>query len=399
MTIDRRHVAPGVAAALVAGLMTTMAPAQDAPRTPAQETPRTPAQETPRQLQGLENFSLPSSTPSPTPSPSPTPVPVPATPTIVLPTPLPTPAPTARAKPVAPERAAPEPSPIPATPPEAKPTPSPTPEPTPVANPTPVAPAPPPAISPSPVPSATTPAPSSDGAPLWPWLAGAATIALLGIGIVVARRRKAAVVDEHEDIAPIEPAAPDPVPESAAPRFLEARPAVVAPVAGAPRARLTIELRPKRAGLNLLSATAECEIVVTNTGAAPASGIRAQATLITAHAGQDADLAAINAAPIVRPAVPPFALAPGESRSVRTVAATPREAIHSLMAGDRPMFVPIVAVNILYDSGDLPGQTAGAWAIGVERVDSAKLAPFWLDGPARMFDAIGARAHAAAVER
>jgi len=181
--------------------------------------------------------------------------------------------------------------------------------------------------------------------------------------------------------------------EPAAPRFLEPR----APTRA--RARLSIELRPLRAGLNLLSATAECQIVVTNTGTEPAGGIRIHASLLTAHAGQDADLAAINAAPVTRPATAPFALAAGESRVVRTVSAIPRDAIHGMTAANRPMFVPIVAVNILYDSGDGPAQTARAWAIGVERVDSAKLAPFWLDAPARMYDNIAARPHAVAVDR
>ncbi len=211
----------------------------------------------------------------------------------------------------------------------------------------------------------------------------------------------AGVADTRPSPRPLTPAVPAAVAippaaaaaEPAAPRFLEPR----APTRA--RARLSIELRPLRAGLNLLSATAECQIVVTNTGTEPAGGIRIHASLLTAHAGQDADLAAINAAPVTRPATAPFALAAGESRVVRTVSAIPRDAIHGMTAANRPMFVPIVAVNILYDSGDGPAQTARAWAIGVERVDSAKLAPFWLDAPARMYDNIAARPHAVAVDR
>lgn len=211
----------------------------------------------------------------------------------------------------------------------------------------------------------------------------------------------AGVADTRPSPRPVTPAVPAAVAippaaaaaEPAAPRFLEPR----APTRA--RARLSIELRPLRAGLNLLSATAECQIVVTNTGTEPAGGIRIHASLLTAHAGQDADLAAINAAPVTRPATAPFALAAGESRVVRTVSAIPRDAIHGMTAANRPMFVPIVAVNILYDSGDGPAQTARAWAIGVERVDSAKLAPFWLDAPARMYDNIAARPHAVAVDR
>ncbi|WP_234387505.1 hypothetical protein [Sphingomonas sp. STIS6.2] len=198
----------------------------------------------------------------------------------------------------------------------------------------------------------------------------------------------ARVVAPTPAIAP--PSAPEPA-TTAAPQFLDRR-------AREPeRARLSVELRPLRAGLNLLSATAECELVVTNVGAGVAEAIRVQAVLLSAHAGQDADLTAVNAGQVPRPATAPFTLAPGESRTIRTVSAMSREAIHSMTAADRPMFVPIVAVNIRYASGAIAGQTARAWAIGVERVDSAKLAPFWLDIPARMYDGIAARPHAPAI--
>ncbi len=294
--------------------------------------------------------------------------------------------------------------------------------------------------SPSPVAPAAEPAASSQTSiaapetgrsmPFWLWLAVIPLVC--GVVWLLQRRPRTAKLEDHRadvretaDPAPdasiVQPAAdtgagvadtlPSPRPltpavpaavaippaaaaaEPAAPRFLEPR----APARA--RARLSVELRPLRAGLNLLSATAECQIVVTNTGVEPASGIRIHASLLTAHAGQDADLAAINAAPVTRPATAPFALAAGESRVVRTVSAIPRDAIHGMTAANRPMFVPIVAVNILYDSGDGPAQNARAWAIGVERVDSAKLAPFWLDAPARMYDNIAARPHAVAVDR
>ncbi len=193
----------------------------------------------------------------------------------------------------------------------------------------------------------------------------------------------------------VAPAAPAPVAAAsvvaapAAPKFLER------PVPAAPRARLGVEMRPLRAGLNLLSAVADCEFVVTNTGDASAEGIRLQVTLLTAHGALDTDLAALTAAPIGRPSTPPFALAPGETRTVKAIAATPRDAIQTMTAANRPMFVPVVSVNILYPDG----QTTRAWAIGIERVDSAKLAPFWLDAAPKMYADIGARPHAAAFER
>ena len=202
-------------------------------------------------------------------------------------------------------------------------------------------------------------------------------------------------------IAPTPTTAPTtaPVTAIAAPKFLEPRPKTPPPPPAAPRARVTCDLRPLRAGLNLLSATVECELVVTNTGAAPAEAIRTGIALLTAHAGQDTDLARFNAAPIGRPATPPFALAPGESRTIRTVVAIARDAIQTMTAANRPMFVPVVATNILYATAGDDAQTARAWVVGIERVDSAKLAPFWLDGPAKMYTTVAARPHAATFER
>jgi hypothetical protein len=197
-------------------------------------------------------------------------------------------------------------------------------------------------------------------------------------------------------ITPVAPAAALPAVAVAGPQFLEPR---AKTPAAAPRARLTCDLRPLRAGLNMLSATVECELVVTNTGTVPATAIRTGVALLTAHAGQDTDLAQFNASPVSRPAAPPFALAPGETRTIRTVVAIALEAIQTMTAANRPMFVPVVATNVLYATAGDDAQTARAWVIGIERVDSAKLAPFWLDGPAKMHTSVAARPHAATFDR
>ena len=210
----------------------------------------------------------------------------------------------------------------------------------------------------------------------------------------------AAAAPAEPKVTPAAPAvAAVPATAIAAPKFLEPRAKTPPPPPAAPRARVTCDLRPLRAGLNLLSATVECELVVTNTGTAPAEAIRTGVALLTAHAGQDTDLARFNAAPIGRPATPPFALAPGESRTIRTVVAIARDAIQTMTAANRPMFVPVVATNILYATAGDDAQTARAWVVGIERVDSAKLAPFWLDAPARMFTTVAVRPHGAEFER
>ncbi|MEG3165164.1 hypothetical protein U1701_11215 [Sphingomonas sp. PB2P19] len=396
MTIDRRAAAPAAFAVLAASLMSPAA---------AQTT-----QDTPLPPRGLESLA-------------PQTVPVPPAPVIVLPSaaPTPTPTPTATRAPRAtatprptrptpsaqtPTRpaATPAPTPVPRSTPAPTPAPVPTPAPTPLATPT-VAATPAPASLPKSQPEPTLAAPET-GRMMPIWLLPAVIVVVLAALWALNRRRKDVpernVEPDYIEPTPEPEPEPEPQPEPApalapepivaapaAPRFLE--PAVPQ----APRARLSVDMRPRRAGLNLLSAVVECDLLVTNTGAAPAEGIRVGAALLTAHLGLDADLAALTAAPIVRPATPPFALAPGETRSVKAIAATPRDAIQTLTAANRPMFVPIVAVNCLYPDG----QTTRAWAVGIERVDSAKLAPFWLDAPPKMSTDIAARPHAAAFER
>ncbi len=261
--------------------------------------------------------------------------------------------------------------------------------------------------------------------PFWLWLA----VIVIVVAVLWALRRRKPEIRGHDDrdeaiLTPIGetavsgPVATQPVVVDAspapivaapsvpaqglaatpAPKFLEPRSKATPVSPRVARARLTCELRPLRAGLNLLSATVECELVVTNIGDAPAAAIRSGVTLLTAHAGQDTDLAQFNAAPIVRPSAQPFALAPGETRTIRTVTAIARDAIRTMTAANRPMFVPVVASNILYTTEGNDAQAAQAWVIGIERVDSAKLAPFWLDAPARMYTTIAARPHGASFD-
>lgn len=260
--------------------------------------------------------------------------------------------------------------------------------PSPTATPTPVE-----APSPTPTPVATVPIAVPTPAPVPPaaqeprstgWLfPGALVLVLAAVaGMVLARRRRRAddgLVEDAAVVAVAEPVPPPPSPTEV------------------PRAWLAFELRPRRAGVNLLTATLDAQLVVRNDGDAAASDVRAEVRLLSAREGQEGELAAVFAEPGGRPVAAPFALAPGEERVVDVLATLSRDTINVLTAGGRPMFVPVAAVNVRYASGEVRGQTAAAFAIGVEREGAAKLLPFWLDGPGRMFDSVAARPHALAV--
>lgn len=422
MTISRRGRVGAIAFVLAATAMPALA--RDQTQTPV---PASTVQ--PQAIPGLNNyrFSLPDPQGSPTPAPTATPTPAA--------TPAPAPSPSA----VRTQRPAPTPQPT-ATP-EARGTPGglPSPLPTPTAAATllpgtgaastsvarqPTA----PIDEPSPVPTgAATTAPeavppsaserSSSGevGGLSLWLAGLVAIAAVGGGIFIMRRRRADTASTIpsaetgvESNAGTEPT-PPPRP-AASPRPASVSPAVPAPplmldrggdptTVATPRSRLALRLEPKRAGFNLITATVEGELIVRNEGEVAASAIRIGAVLLEAGSGRESEVAAFFAQPIVRPATPPFALAPGEERRVRIVVAHGREAIRGIPANGRAMFVPVVAINALHGGGDASGQTGRAFAVGVERADSDRLMPFWLDVPPRMYDGLAVRSYGPVVEQ
>ena len=150
----------------------------------------------------------------------------------------------------------------------------------------------------------------------------------------------------------------------------------------------------------MLSATVEGQLEVLNTGIADAANIRVRALLLTAGTELDAALRDARAQPVRRPVAPPFTLGPGERRVMRVVAATPRDTLQTMSAAGRPMIVPVLALDAGFTQAQGQGGRAeAAFAVGVERVDSTKLAPIWLDVPPRSYDGVAARAHGVAVER
>ncbi|WP_260599617.1 hypothetical protein [Sphingomonas endolithica] len=377
--------------------------------------------QTPPLVPGLEDFQLPA---SPSTTPTPTPVPTPA------PTRVPTPAPVPTATPVAPVRRA-TPTPVPTSAPPAKrdlpavlavPTPTPTPSSTPSV---PLEDVPLPAATPV-VPVAPVADSGADAGgsriPAVIALVVLAALALVGLALFRRRRRRTDQWD-HEEISvevatpdapalpeappadlPIPalstPAAPDvpapPLPASPAPSFL--RPA--ASPASTARAQIELDLRPVRAGTNLTSAAVDYEVTVRNAGEATATDIRVDLGLISAAADQDAVLSGFFAAPIGRPLVAPFVLAPGQQISLSGMAMRPRDTLNVFSVQDRPLFVPLFALNVLYGwEGGASGQSANAWVIGIERADGGKMQPFRLDTPPRMFDRVGQRPHHLAIAR
>ena len=318
-----------------------------------------------------QDAPAPSATPVPEPTATVAPPPVVLTqppavapsPAATAPTPAPSATPTRRPRPQATASAAPTatatPAPVPTVPiasaPVAAPTPRATPQSAPVAAPV---------------------EPQSGGG--W-WLMGVlAAIAGAGAGFWLLRRRSA----EPDEIA-------DPVVPPTAPVAPSVEPVAVpvAPVAPPPasggfvtsslRPKIELGFRPVRAGTETLRARVEYEVAIANVGSALAAGLHVELILLSAGNDHDALLSHFWTAPPERPIAADIRIEPGGVAALAGEALVDRDALETITAAGRRMFVPLVAMRVLSGSGGLLAR--GAWLIGVAREGQAKLAPISLE--------------------
>jgi len=369
----------------VASIAAPLAYAQDNPAANPGSVPiiTPPPSARPQQLPGVlpERFSI-----APAPSPTPAPVPTPsAAPTpVARATPVPQrDAPVARATP--PARAA---APVVAT----APTPSATSAPVPAAVPTPLA-----ETTPLSQPIATA-APEAAAVPeTAPWIwaaAGAGGTALLGLGgwFLFGRRRRE---DEEEaasfEVEPVSvPAPPVQAPPGlgrTAPPTPAPTPAPVSPpvrtAAPQPRSNDPFELGvdPHRIIFAENEILLEFDLLIGNASGAAAENIRVAYAAMSAQPRQDEVIAGFHGGPPGEPAGQPFDLPAGGGGRMPVRLAIPRAGVNVVEVGGRPMFVPIVLVDLRWRGG-LSIRRFGADFILGTAGQGDKLGPIWLDRPA-----------------
>ena len=155
---------------------------------------------------------------------------------------------------------------------------------------------------------------------------------------------------------------------------------------------LNVQLLPDRVVVNEREVMLQFDVVLTNSGSAPARDVLVEAKLVTAHAGQDRDIAAFFEAPVGTGDRMP-SLSPYGKISLKSVVRLPLEEVHAFEAGGRRLFVPLVAFNILFRAGGTEGQASASFLIGRGSEEDDKLAPFRLDLGPRIFRGLVARAH------
>lgn len=244
-------------------------------------------------------------------------------------------------------------------------------------------------------PDATLPPPPTDlgedsgGFSPLPWI-----LALLGAGAAAAfyflrqRPRLAAAGGVSEFVAPEPEPQPRPVPEPLR-RAPVVPPAPQGVVSTRLRPWLDIAFAPDRCDFTDTGATIEFAVTVTNSGSAPARDVLVEAAAFNAGTTQDKDVGAFFQSPVGQGDRVP-AIAPLKSIALRHRVTLSREQLRVYQAGERSVFVPILAFNALYRHGGGESQTSAAWLVGRE-TSGDKMAPFRADQGPRAFAGLAAR--------
>jgi hypothetical protein len=221
-------------------------------------------------------------------------------------------------------------------------------------------------------------APSETGTPYWYLALPAAALALLGAVVVHRRRRSAA-----EPIA-------EPAPAAAAPPPAKPRPDPV------PRPWLEIGFKADRAAFTDSEAEIAFELEISNKGGSPARNLRIDVKLFNAGAEQDKEIGAFfrtagrETTKLKLPGV-----AAGVSGMIQGTVGMKREDMRAMRLDERLLFIPVLAVNILYDWGEgRTGQTSKSYVIGRElQTPSEKMGAFRVDQGPRVWRTVGQRPH------
>ena len=270
-------------------------------------------------------------------------------------------------------------------------------------------------------PGLTTELDTGGGLLSWPWIA--ALIALIGGGAFIAWSRRdrsrrygdpgrmafaGLVPDIDQDAEQRVPGTPrpDPVPTrtppGAGPRPDPVPPAGVSPapkpvgdgtiVSTSLKPKLNVEFQPDRVIVTEEELVIMFDLLIVNSGSAPARDLLVESRLFTAHLGQDRDIATFFESPAAT-ADRMNSIAPLGKLSLKSMARLPLSEVHKFEAAGRNLFVPLVGLNLLYRYGSSEGQASASYLVGRGNEQDEKLAPFGMDVRPRIFRGLTARPH------
>lgn len=229
-------------------------------------------------------------------------------------------------------------------------------------------------------PPAVTDAPAAQQSDGWQtWLFALPIAALALVGVAALRRRRRARETEVE-LAPAPAAAAPPRPRHD-------------PL---PRPWLELELKAERATATPDETVVHFELIIRNTGKTAARNLRIDVKMFNAGREQDKEIGAFfrtAGRESTKLKIPGIA---GESQGViNGEVAMPRAEMRAVRLDDRMLFIPVVAVNALYDWGEgRTGQTSKSYVVGRELEQSSeKMGAFRVDQGPRIWRTVGQRPH------
>ena len=232
--------------------------------------------------------------------------------------------------------------------------------------------------------AAPPPAPADGG--IAPWLYAVPVGLLALLGIVLWRRRRARAEAIAEAAAIEEEAAAAPVP---------AKPAAPRPDP-TPRPWLELDLKTVRASFNPTEAVIEFELRIANDGGSAARDLKIDVKMFNAGAEQDQQIGSFfrtAGRDQTRLHIP--GINAGQDGVIRGEVAMPLEEMKAVKLDGRMLFIPVVAVNILYEWGEgRSGQSAKSYVVGRELEEqSEKMGAFRVDQGPRIWRTVGQRQH------
>ena len=120
------------------------------------------------------------------------------------------------------------------------------------------------------------------------------------------------------------------------------------------------------------------ELLIGNIQGSAAENIRVLMAMMSANPEQDRNIAGYHANPLVDSAGAPFDLAAGAGGRMPVRLALPRELIHVVEIHGRPMFVPMVMIEVKWRAGISIRRFGADFMVGTPG-QAGKLGPIWLD--------------------
>jgi hypothetical protein len=224
----------------------------------------------------------------------------------------------------------------------------------------------------------------------FPWYYGVpvALFALLVFAFIRQRRRARAI---HEAVVFAEE-------EHAAKTAEAARPTPETELG--PRPWLELELKAERLSSTDAESLVQFELEITNTGPEPARNLRIDVKMFNAGEQQDQEIGAFFTTAgreSTKCNLP--GIRAGQTGQIRGEVAMARDDMRAVILDNRYLFIPVIAVNALYDYGDgQTGQTSKSYVVGRELEQpegekSEKMGAFRVDQGPRVWRTVGQRQH------